>query len=104
LKVNAGVIAAQALADGVVDGFWANGMGAEVAVRRGAGIVVLDVRRSDGPKSGFDYTFAALAATDQLIGKRRDIVASAKRASPSSRMSCCPRRSRANYFRPKKLS
>jgi ABC-type nitrate/sulfonate/bicarbonate transport system substrate-binding protein len=80
LKVNTGVIAAQALADGVVDGFWANGMGAEVAVRRGAGIVVLDVRRGDGPKSGFDYTFAALAATDRLIEKRRDIVASAKRA------------------------
>jgi hypothetical protein len=27
LKVNTGVTAAQALADGVIDGFWANGMG-----------------------------------------------------------------------------
>ena len=67
LKVNIGVTAAQALADGVVDGFWANGMGAELAVRRGVGTVVLDVRRGDGPSTCFDYTFASVAATDRLI-------------------------------------
>src|ERR1700723_3397943 len=33
--INFGVTAAQALADGAIDGFWANGMGTEVAVRRG---------------------------------------------------------------------
>src|SRR6202042_2429237 len=43
--VSFGVMAAQALAEGRVDGFWANGMGAELAVRRGVGTVVLDARR-----------------------------------------------------------
>src|SRR6516162_5922644 len=33
--VNFGLTAARALEDGKIDGFWANGMGAEVAVRRG---------------------------------------------------------------------
>jgi NitT/TauT family transport system substrate-binding protein len=80
LKVNTGVTAAQALADGVIDGFWANGMGAEIAVRRGVGTVVLDVRRGDGPKSAFDYTFAALAASDRLIKSRPDAIAAARRA------------------------
>jgi len=47
--VNFGLTAAKALEDGLIDGFWANGMGAEVAVRRGVGTVVLDVRRGDGP-------------------------------------------------------
>jgi ABC-type nitrate/sulfonate/bicarbonate transport system substrate-binding protein len=68
--VNFGVTAAQALADGRIDGFWANGMGTEVAVRRGVGTVVLDVRRGDGPPGCFDYTFAAVATTDRLIAER----------------------------------
>jgi NitT/TauT family transport system substrate-binding protein len=80
LKVNTGVTAAQALADGVIDGFWANGMGAEIAVRRGVGTVVLDVRRGDGPKSAFDYTFAAIAASDRLIKSRPDAIAASRRA------------------------
>ena len=54
--VNFGLTAASALEDGKIDGFWANGMGAEVAVRRGVGTVVLDVRRGDGPKKCFNYT------------------------------------------------
>jgi ABC-type nitrate/sulfonate/bicarbonate transport system substrate-binding protein len=80
LKVNTGVTAALALADGVIDGFWANGMGAEIAVRRGVGTIVLDVRRGDGPKPAFDYTFAALAASDRLIARQPDAVAAARRA------------------------
>src|SRR6478752_5522288 len=44
-SVNFGLTAAKALEDRKIDGFWANGMGAEVAVRRGVGTVVLDVRR-----------------------------------------------------------
>lgn len=64
---NFGLLAAQALAEGLVDGFWANGMAAELAVRAGAGTVILDARRGDGPPGGFDYTFAALAATDRFI-------------------------------------
>ncbi|WP_410969154.1 hypothetical protein, partial [Salmonella sp. SAL04284] len=59
-----GVMAAQALEDGRVDGFWANGMGAELAVRRGAGTVVLDARRDPGVPN---YTMASVVASDRLI-------------------------------------
>jgi len=65
--VNFGLTAAQALAERKIDGFWANGMGAEVAVRRGVGTIVLDVRRGDGPKRCFDYTMAAVAASDRRL-------------------------------------
>lgn len=66
---NFGLTAARALAGGVIDGFWANGMGAETAVRSGAGTVVLDVRRGDGPPGCFDYTFASIAATESFIAE-----------------------------------
>ena len=78
--VNFGVTAAKALEDGKIDGFWANGMGAEVAVRRGVGTVVLDVRRGDGPKSAFNYTMASIATTDQLIARAPETAAAAIRA------------------------
>src|SRR5258708_28142812 len=64
--VNFGVTAAKALEERKIDGFWANGMGAEVAVRRGVGTVVLDIRRGDRPKPCFNYTMAAVAAADRL--------------------------------------
>ena len=78
--VNFGLTAAKALEERRIDGFWANGMGAEVAIRRGVGTVVLDVRRGDGPKGCFDYTMASIAATDRLIGKSPEAVAAAVRA------------------------
>lgn len=78
--VNFGVTAARALADGKIDGFWANGMGTEVAVRCGAGAIVLDVRRGDGPPGCFDYTFAALAAADTLVARAPEACAGAVRA------------------------
>jgi NitT/TauT family transport system substrate-binding protein len=77
--VNFGLAAAKALEERRIDGFWANGMGAEVAVRRGIGTVVLDVRRGDGPKQCFNYTMASVAATDALI-ERSPQVAAAVRA------------------------
>ena len=52
--VNFGVTAAKELKDGRIEGFWANGLGAEVAVCRGVGTIVLDVRRGDGPKPRFN--------------------------------------------------
>lgn len=79
-SVNFGLTAAKALEDGKIDGFWANGMGTEVAVRRGFGTVVLDVRRRDGPKSCFNYTMASLAATDRLIDGSPETAAAAVRA------------------------
>jgi NitT/TauT family transport system substrate-binding protein len=72
-----GVIAAQALEDGRVDGFWANGMGAELAVRRGVGTVVIDARRDAGMP---DYTMASITASDQLIQSQPDTAAAAVRA------------------------
>lgn len=78
--VSFGVTAAKALEDGKIDGFWANAMGAEVAVRRGVGTVVLDVRRGDGPPPGFNYTCPALVTTDALIERDPDTVAAAVRA------------------------
>ncbi|MFZ0525250.1 MAG: ABC transporter substrate-binding protein [Xanthobacteraceae bacterium] len=78
--VNFGVTAAKALEERKIDGFWANGMGAEVAVRRGVGTVVLDVRRGDGPKPCFNYTAATIAATDVLIAHSPETVAAAVRA------------------------
>ena len=69
--VNFGVTAAKALEECKIDGFWANGMGAEVAVRRGVGTMVLDVRRGDGPKACFNYTMASIATTDAPDRARR---------------------------------
>jgi NitT/TauT family transport system substrate-binding protein len=77
---NFGLTAARALEDGKVDGFWANGMGAEVAIRSGAGELVLDVRRGDGPPGCFDYTFASLAATDEFIAADTERAAAVVRA------------------------
>jgi NitT/TauT family transport system substrate-binding protein len=79
-KVNFGVAAAQALEQRVVDGFWANGMGAEIAIRRGIGTLVLDVRRGDGPTSCFNYTMPAIVTTDRLIESNPDAAAAAVRA------------------------
>jgi ABC-type nitrate/sulfonate/bicarbonate transport system substrate-binding protein len=78
--VNFGVTAAKALEERKIDGFWANGMGAEVAVKRGIGTVVIDVRRGDGPKACFNYTMAAIATTDRLIERSPETAAAAVRA------------------------
>ena len=78
--VNFGVTAANALEQRQIDGFWANGMGAEVAVRRGVGTVVFDVRRGDGPAACFHFTMASLAAADRLIAHSPETAAAAVRA------------------------
>lgn len=79
-NVSFGLSAAKALEDGKLDGFWANGMGCEVAVRRGVGIMVLDVRRGDGPPAARDYTFSALVATEKRIKDHPDSARAAIRA------------------------
>lgn len=79
-QVNFGVTAAKALEDGKIDGFWANGMGAEVALRRGVGTLVIDARRGDGPPAGFNYTMPALVTSDNMITKHPDACAAAIRA------------------------
>ena len=78
--VSFGVLAAEALERGLVDGFWANALGSETAVRRGVGKIVVDVRRGDGPPGAGQYTFAALATSDALIAREPERVAGAVRA------------------------
>jgi NitT/TauT family transport system substrate-binding protein len=77
---NFGLGAAQALKEGRIDGFWANGMGAEIAVTSGVGTVLLDIRRGDGPQGSFGYTFASIATTDRLIAEEPETAAAAVRA------------------------
>jgi NitT/TauT family transport system substrate-binding protein len=79
-SVNFGLTAAQALENGEIDGFWANGMATELAVTGGIGTVVLDVRRGDGPPGCFDYTMPVLAATERLVEQSPDVAAAAVRA------------------------
>ena len=78
--VSFGVHAAQALEEGVIDGFWANAMGAEVAVRSGIGSVVLDPRQGLGPPAARDYTFPALVTSDMLIEEFPEAAEGAVRA------------------------
>ena len=75
-----GVTAALALERGLVDGFWANALGSETAVRRGVGKIVVDVRRGDGPPGAGHYTFAGLSTTEALIAREPERVAAAVRA------------------------
>ena len=74
-----GLMAAKALEERKIDGFWANGMGAEVAVRNGIGTVVLDARR-DGSAEAKGYTFPALVATEKTVLERPSIAREAIKA------------------------
>ncbi len=78
--VSFGVHAARALEEGVIDGFWANAMGAEVAVRSGLGTVVLDPRQGLGPPVARDYTFPALVVAERLVEESPAQAAGAVRA------------------------
>ena len=71
-----GLLAAKALEEGKIDGFWANGMGAEVAVRSGIGTLVLDARR-EGTAEAKGYTFPALACTERTVRERPEAARSA---------------------------
>ncbi len=78
--VSFGVHAARSLEEGAIDGFWANGMGSEIAVRSGVGTVILDPRRGIGPPASQYYTFPALIATEDKIAREPESVATAVRA------------------------
>jgi NitT/TauT family transport system substrate-binding protein len=78
--VSFGVFAARALEAGHVDGFWANAMGAETAVSRGVGKILVDVRRGDDPSDVRHFTFAGLATTDAFIDREPQCIAAAIRA------------------------
>lgn len=78
--VNFGVTAAKALGEGKIDGFWANGMGAEVAVTEGSGCILIDVRRGDGPSEAFNFTCASIAATEQTCVRDAGMVDACRHA------------------------
>ena len=82
-KASFGLMAARALQEGKLDGFWANGMGMEVAVREGFGAVLLDARR-DGTAEMKGYTFPALACTEKTIRERPDVARAAIKAVRSA--------------------
>ena len=78
--VSFGVFAARALESGEIDAFWANAMGAETAVSRGVGRVLIDVRRGDDPDDVRFFTFAGMATTDGFIERESEAVGAAVRA------------------------
>jgi ABC-type nitrate/sulfonate/bicarbonate transport system substrate-binding protein len=78
--VNFGVMAARALEDGLIDGFFANAMGAEVSVQRRIGRIHIDARRDGDRFSTVNrLTFAALITTDDMIARRPSEVAAVVR-------------------------
>lgn len=78
--VSFGVFAARALEEGLIDGFWANAMGAETAITRGAGKIHIDVRRGDDPNDVRHFTFAGMATTDAFIQRQTACIEAAVRA------------------------
>jgi ABC-type nitrate/sulfonate/bicarbonate transport system substrate-binding protein len=78
--VSFGVFAAHALETGQIDGFWANAMGSAVAVSRGMGKILIDVRRGDDPSEVRHFTFAGLATTEMQIERHEESVGAAVRA------------------------
>ena len=79
--VSFGVNAARAMEEGKIDGFWANGMGAEVAVQRGLGTHGAGRaarRRARARLRG--YTFGVLATRADIVEKTPDKAAAAVRA------------------------
>ncbi len=68
------------LEQGVADGFWGNGLRADLGVKRGIAKIVLDIRRGDGPPAARHWTFPALVTTERLVKERPDVAAGAVRA------------------------
>jgi ABC-type nitrate/sulfonate/bicarbonate transport system substrate-binding protein len=68
------------LEQGVADGYWGNGLRADLGVKRGIAKIVLDIRRGDGPPAARHWTFPALVTTERLVKERPDVAAGAVRA------------------------
>ena len=78
--VSFGGAVARALAEGKVDGIWANALGAALAIHLGGGSLLADLRRGDGPPGAGSYSFAGLATTKSKIEADGDTVAAVVRA------------------------
>ena len=55
-------------------------MGAEVAVESGAGTLVIDARRGDGPPGAVNYTMSSIITSDAVIERDPEAVAAVVRA------------------------
>jgi ABC-type nitrate/sulfonate/bicarbonate transport system substrate-binding protein len=69
-----------AIVQGVSDGYWGNGLRADLGVKRGIAKILIDVRRGDGPPAARHWTFPALATTERLVKEQPDVAAGAVRA------------------------
>lgn len=69
-----------AIEQGLSDGYWGNGMRADLGVKRGIAKVLLDVRRGDGPPAARNWTFPALITTERLVKEQPEVAAGAVRA------------------------
>jgi len=69
-----------AIEQGVADGYWGNGLRADLGVKRGIAKILLDVRRGDGPPAARHWTFPALITTERLVKEQPAIAAGAVRA------------------------
>ena len=69
-----------AIEQGLADGYWGNGLRADLGVKRGIAKILLDVRRGDGPPAARNWTFPALITTERLVREHPEIAAGAVRA------------------------
>jgi ABC-type nitrate/sulfonate/bicarbonate transport system substrate-binding protein len=69
-----------AIEQGLSDGYWGNGLRADLGVKRGIAKILLDVRRGDGPPVARHWTFPALVTTERLVKEHPDVAAAAVRA------------------------
>jgi ABC-type nitrate/sulfonate/bicarbonate transport system substrate-binding protein len=69
-----------AIEGGVADGYWGNGLRADLGVKRGIARILLDVRRGDGPPAARHWTFPALLTTERMLREQPDVAAGAVRA------------------------
>jgi ABC-type nitrate/sulfonate/bicarbonate transport system substrate-binding protein len=69
-----------AIEQGVADGYWGNGLRADLGVKRGVAKILLDVRRGDGPPAARNFTFPALITTERLVKEQPKVAAAAVRA------------------------
>jgi NitT/TauT family transport system substrate-binding protein len=79
-RVSFGVASAKSLAEGSVDGIWANVLGCEIAVQLGTGSLVVDPRRGDGPPGAGNYSFCALSTVESKIETEPERIAAVIRA------------------------
>jgi NitT/TauT family transport system substrate-binding protein len=69
-----------AIEHGIADGYWGNGLRADLGVKRGIAKILLDVRRGDGPPAARHWTFPALVTTERLVKEHPEVAAAAVRA------------------------